>query len=287
MHCELCQHYNNQQCALSFTSMFGCTQFQVKLPNSLQLLDDMSDGAHLKYWVSTLDGRRGLYKIAKQTTMGAFTFEHVSEALAWLIGRCIGVPVCDIVLYDNAVLSLEAFAETLYPFLAYSEEFTHSYHMSNLQTFDISSLLNPQHNAYVKEVLQMLLFDILIGNSDRHPGNFALTSKGFYPLYDNGSSLCAYVNEQDIDSLLRDSMHWQALMFGKSKPVLRADQRLTHYALLQILKESYPEEVTSFSRRLLNLDIKTVLDQLTGYISPKRYQLLTRFLAERKAWFYE
>lgn len=122
----------------------------------------------------------------------------------------------------------------------------------------------------------MLLLDILIGNSDRHPGNFSLVNHEFYSLYDNGSSLCAYVPKKDIESVMRDKMRWKALMYSKSKPVPRDDQRITHYELLQQLRRLKPELVNDFITRLYQLNI-----------SDNRCKLLYRFLSERKEWFYE
>lgn len=45
--------------------------------------------------------------------------------------------------------------------------------------------------------LNMLVFDFLIGNSDRHQNNWAVlksdNNTDFSPLYDNGSSLCSFI----------------------------------------------------------------------------------------------
>lgn len=288
MMCETCEFMREESCIKLLTDNFDDCKFYVSIiPDDLTVKSCMSDGAHRKFWVSLPDGREGLYKINKQTSIGTYTFENISEVLAKRIGDVIGVPVCDVQLYDNAVLSFAHNKEPLCSFLSYSEEFTHSYHMSNLQTFNISSLLNPCNNAYCSEVIAMLLFDILIGNSDRHPGNFAVTSYEFYPLYDNGSSLCAYVNERDIVAIMKDDMHWQALQYSKSKPVLRDDQQIMHYQLLKLLQKQFPQDVDTFSRVLSSLNIAAVLQTVSSFISEKRYSMLSRFLAERKAWFYE
>lgn len=252
-----------------------------------EILYDMSDGARTKHWVRLKDGREGLYKVSKKKTDSTYTYEHISEFLATVLGMVIGLPMCNVILEDNAVISISTATEQLQSFLVYSEEFSHSYHMSNLSTFNISSLLNPENNKYVSEVLDMLFFDILIGNSDRHPGNFALMKGEFYPLYDNGSSLCAYVNEQDIDSFLKDKMRWNSLMYTKSKPVLRDDQTLQHYELLQILKKSHSNEYHNFCKRLEKLSIPALISSVKNMISDKRQLLLTKFLEERKEWFYE
>lgn len=286
--CDICEFKHGDSCSKLATNMFSnCDYYSSVIPFDLTLKTIMSDGAHSKFWVVLPDGREGIYKINKLTSKGTYTYENVSEILAKAIGDRVGVPVCSVQIYNNAILSIAETLEPLYSFLAYSEEFSHSYHMSNLQTFNVSSLLNPRNNKYCSEVLSMLLFDILIGNSDRHPGNFAITSQGFYPLYDNGSSLCAYVNEEDINSLFSDSMRWRALQYSKSKPVLRDEQKLTHYQLLNLLKLQFPEEVAKFAHALSSVDIIEVLETVSRYVSQKRYELLYEFLAERKAWFYE
>lgn len=254
---------------------------------NFEVISDMSDGAHIKYWVKLEDGREGLYKLSKKKIDGSYTYEHISELIATAIGMILGIPMCDVILAGNAVISISTATTKLQSFLVYSEEFSHSYHMSNLSTFNISSLLNHENNKYISEVLDMLFFDILIGNSDRHPGNFALMNGEFYPLYDNGSSLCAYVDEQDIDSFLKDKMRWNSLMYTKSKPVLRDDQRLQHYELLQILKQKHYTEYSRFCERLNKLDVQHLMNLFSDIISNKRYKLLTRFITERKGWFYE
>lgn len=254
---------------------------------NFKIINDMSDGAHIKYWVKLEDGREGIYKVNKCKADGTFTYEHLSELLATAIGMILGIPMCDVIMLDNAVISISTATAPLQSFLVYSEEFSHSYHMSNLATFNVSSLLNPKNNKYVSEVLDMLLFDILIGNSDRHPGNFALMGDEFYPLYDNGSSLCAFVNEQDIDSFLKDNMRWKSLMFTKSKPVLRDNQKLQHYELLQILRKNHSRKYHEFCERLNRLDVCLLIELAKDLMSDKRKSLLTRFITERKEWFYE
>ena len=62
----------------------------------------------------------------------------------------------------------------------------------------------------ISTISKIVLFDALIGNSDRHHSNWGITEtkaflsleKGLFPvnamtispLYDNGSSLCSYIN---------------------------------------------------------------------------------------------
>ena len=67
----------------------------------------------------------------------------------------------------------------------------------------------------MSEFYKIIIFDILIGNSDRHHSNWAILTRGsvykttenmfdiiinysLCPLYDNGSSLCAYEDNGDL-----------------------------------------------------------------------------------------
>ena len=255
-----------------------------ELCEGISIIEDLSDGARSKYWVIK-EGKKFLLKVNKVHPGGELTKENVSEYLAMLIAKELGIPCVNIILSESAILSEVMYDEVIHSFIEYSEEFSHSFHLSNLTTFDISTLLNPKHNIYVSEVVQMLLFDILIGNSDRHPGNFGYTVKGFYPLFDNGSSLLAYVKEVDIDSYLNNSDRFNSLVYTKSKPVLRVGQKLKHYELLSILKDSHSVEFRNFAERLHSLNFHDMLESLP--ITDKRKLLLEKFLNTRKAWFYE
>lgn len=244
---------------------------------------DVSDGARFKCWVRDKNNTKFLYKENKIHPTGEYTKENYSEYISMLISRQINVPCVDIILKDNAILSRVMSNDSLESFIECSEEFSHSFHMSNLSTFNISTLLNKEYNIFYKEVITMLLFDALIGNSDRHPGNFMHTSKQFYPLFDNGSSLCAYVKESDIHGILRDRHRFEAMCTTKSKPVVRDSQKLTHEQLVDIIRRNYTDVYTSFKNPLHNLNINEVLDKVD--LSTDRKELLRQFLYYRLRWF--
>lgn len=245
--------------------------------------DYVSDGARFKCWVRDKNNILFLYKENKIHSTGEYTKENYSEYISMLIARQINVPCVDIILKDNAILSKVMSNDSLESFIEYSEEFSHSFHMSNLSTFNISTLLNKEYNIFYKEVITMLLFDALIGNSDRHPGNFMHTSKQFYPLFDNGSSLCAYVKESDIRDILKDRHRFKAMCTTKSKPVVRDSQKLTHEQLVDIIRRNYTDVYTVFKNSLYNLNINEVLDKVD--LSTDRKELLRQFLSYRLRWF--
>lgn len=251
------------------------------------ITEEVSDGARKKFWVKSEDNSRYLLKFNKHFSDGECTCENLAELLSMVIGRKIGIQIVDIIAEDDWVLSKVMSDKMLQSFIEFSDELSHSFHMSNLTTYNISTLLSNK-NRYKTDVIRMLLFDALIGNSDRHPGNFMYSEDGFYPLFDNGSALCSYVEENKIRDILKDKNRFLAMCTTKSKPVVRDDQKITHEELIHILETQFPDEVLQFSKGVTErLDVVSVLDEtrrMLGF-SDERYQLLYRFLEYRKSWF--
>lgn len=271
---------------LMFEDSTNTLQFQTKYDiKLLTVIQALSDGARHKTWCEDAQGVKYLYKRDKPHISGESTYESVAEKLAELIGKQVQVRTVPIILGDHEILS-QALAdlEEIRNFVEMSEELSHSFHMSNLDTYQLGTLLSTS-NPFLRDTVFMLLFDILIGNSDRHPANFAYAYNKFYPLFDNGSSLCAYVRESQIDEILRDDNRFNALCLTKSKPTIRGESKLTHHQLLQQLTEDFPLEVAQFAHNLDSINWKPILKMVP--ISDKRQELLQRFLDVRQAWFKE
>ena len=89
--------------------------------------------------------------------------------------------------------------------------------------------------------IEMMLFDYLIGNADRHQSNWALLLKlsvqkkitiqlSQCPLYDNGSSLCCYVTDPQISKYeAKDGRAFESLVDTKSKSLIRIDGTQKRY----------------------------------------------------------
>lgn len=106
----------------------------------------------------------------------------------------------------------------------------------------------------ISTISKIVLFDALIGNSDRHHSNWGITEtkaflsleKGLFPvnamtispLYDNGSSLCSYINENDIETILKDKMKYEAIINTKSKSAIGWNniRPIRHFELVKNLK---------------------------------------------------
>lgn len=151
---------------------------------------------------------------------------------------------------------------------------------------------------YLQSTLLMILFDALIGNSDRHHSNWGIVfalddKKGMYdyfsPLYDNGSSLCAYVNDEDINKLFKDKMMYNALLDTKSKSTIGWDNQrpIRHFELVENIKNNYYKETIRYVENIKNeitIDkITTILNNFDDtIISKEKKSLIIKFIIDRR-----
>ena len=145
----------------------------------------------------------------------------------------------------------------------------------------------------------MMLFDFLIGNADRHQSNWALIigcdsdmaiRVRQCPLYDNGSSLCSYVNDSQVATYFgKDTLRFNALVDSKSKSRIRIDGSKkalpTHKEVAQYLIDTYPAARTIANRFISNLNeekIDSLMDQYPTEILSQSKNLLIRKYLLRK-----
>ena len=157
----------------------------------------------------------------------------------------------------------------------------------------------------ISTISKIVLFDALIGNSDRHHSNWGITeTKGFLkfddgiipanemrlsPLYDNGSSLCSYINENDIETILKDKMKYEAIINTKSKSAIGLNniRPIRHFELVKNLKDEYYDETVAFVKiireNITEQSIDTILSNFDDtIISNQMKKLLKQFIIDRK-----
>lgn len=162
----------------------------------------------------------------------------------------------------------------------------------------------------INEFYKIVIFDILIGNSDRHHSNWAILARGIVyktpedmfdvffnysmsPLYDNGSSLCAYEDNNNLEIFFKDKMKFEALVNTKSKSAIGwEDERpIRHFELLKKIKDNaydgtiqYVEKIktnineekidkilSEFNNNIISIDMKKLLKM---YILERRKRIL-------------
>lgn len=170
-------------------------------------------GKQPKYWICAYN-KRYLFKIGTYKADGSSVYNDVSECMAADIARLINVPVAEYFLCDNdgvkGVLSFDFLDNNLEG--PKKEEFIDGVTLINLidPGFKNTSLVNPKtHQLYtveliirsiekyglIQDVINMLVYDSLIGNRDRNPSNYGIiinhenNTVRFSPLYDNCTSL--------------------------------------------------------------------------------------------------
>ena len=153
---------------------------------------------------------------------------------------------------------------------------------------------------------KIVIFDILIGNSDRHHSNWAILAKGtvyktpedmldiFFnynmcPLYDNGSSLCAYEDNNNIEIFFKDKMKFEALVNTKSKSAIgwENERPIRHFELLKKIKDNAYELTVQYIEKIkTNINeenIDKILNEFdNNIISIDMKKLLKMYLLERR-----
>ena len=153
---------------------------------------------------------------------------------------------------------------------------------------------------------KIVIFDILIGNSDRHHSNWAILAKGtvyktpedmldiFFnynmcPLYDNGSSLCAYEDNNNLEIFFKDKMKFEALVNTKSKSAIgwENERPIRHFELLKKIKDNAYELTVQYIEKIktnINQEnIDKILNEFdNNIISIDMKKLLKMYLLERR-----
>lgn len=158
----------------------------------------------------------------------------------------------------------------------------------------------------IDEFYKIVIFDILIGNSDRHHSNWAILARGIVyktpedmfdvffnysmsPLYDNGSSLCAYEDNNNLEIFFKDKMKFEALVNTKSKSAIgwKNERPIRHFDLLKKLRDNKYEATIPYIEKIKNnINDKSIDKILTEFdnniINENMKKLLKMYILERR-----
>lgn len=153
-------------------------------------------------------------------------------------------------------------------------------------------------NEILESLFKMIIFDTLIGNTDRHQDNFgvirneATGHQKFAPFYDNSSSLGREMNEKRTELMLKDDNMFNAYIFGnKSATLIRWDsswakKRLNIIEFYEKIKQSYPEEINKHLPNiamLTNEIIETIVDKIPAIVMTQaKKELVNKILRTRR-----
>ena len=292
--------------------------FNIENFDSWKVYDGASEGSGRseKEWLISETGDIGLFKYPKiDPEDQRETTEHVSEHLAHQLGRILNVATAkiDIGTRGGRIGSMSYLVRSENEMLAEGIVFiSGKYPQYNVETmrdersgkyycmehiFDsVPSVVVP-----VRIWIEMMLFDFLIGNGDRHQNNWALLLKiiskdslGIQvkqcPLYDNGSSLCCFVNRSQVKQYSgRDLSRFNALVDTKSRSMIRIDgsikSRPTHKTVAKFLIKTYPVAraiAKRFVDTLTAATINSIMDQYpVDVLEPEKNLLIRRYLLKK------
>lgn len=278
--------------------------------------EKLDSGKGKKIWLTNPNNNKtcGWFKYVKETynkndnINKITTYENVSEKIAELIAKELKIRNAriDIGIYNGGIGCLsynilndgQTMAEGIsyisrkYPKYDAIKEFDFGSNMYYCLEIILNSL---ETEELKKDFFKIMIFDFVIGNSDRHSNNWAIIkTKGnkeyFAPIYDNGSSLCALINEDTIcDYLGKDQCKLNALVDSKSRTLIRIDGKKkkipTHKEVMQYLHDNFYKEtrdfVTIILLKLNDSKIEEILQEVKKYISHNRYLLLKKYLLEK------
>ena len=275
--------------------------------SSWDIYDGASEGSGRseKVWLINKQTKEvGLFKFTKSSE----TTEHISEKLASDLARLIGLDCAriEIGVYDSKIGSMsylinsdnEILIEGIYlinKIYPNYDSYT-MYDNINNEYYSLEMILNSLNEYNLKsEFFRIVIFDFIIGNTDRHQNNWAVLQCNdiirICPIYDNGSSLCCYIKEENIDTYLgNDKVRFNSIVNSKSKSRIRVDKRLkkesTHLEMIRYIKQNYNECIIEWVKIIKDSITDIAIDNIisnyeVALISDKRKLLIKKFLLEK------
>ncbi|MBS6600646.1 MAG: HipA domain-containing protein [Clostridium sp.] len=142
-----------------------------------------------------------------------------------------------------------------------------------------------------KDLFKIFIFDCLIGNSDRHHSNWAIINKNgnnkVCPIYDNASSLGAYLEDKRIKESFKDNKWLNAQVDTKSKSRIHLEgKKVTHCQFIKYLRDYYYDETIDFIKeikyKLKEDKIEYIIDRYKGILSTYKIMFLKEFLKRKR-----
>jgi hypothetical protein len=260
-------------------------------------------GVRQKKWLrNTVTGEIGLFKFPKTN----YTGDYWAEKLAYELGKLIDIEVArtELGVYNGHIGSFS------YNILRDKEYLLEGYSIvGEVLDFSTSSEIYGTIGInYSVELLEdvlgdrfglfvhVLAFDCLIGNTDRHHGNWAviINESGVWlrlaPLYDNGSSLCYLERAERIEMMQKDSRMLEAALYTKPKSQIGLGEvrPVNHFDLFSYVCSKYNREMKSIMAKIEDeITDKSLLDLLEQFhdtiIDAKMKQFLKLFIIKRRA----
>jgi len=237
-------------------------------------------GVREKKWLkNTNTGELGLFKFPKTKDTGDFWAEKIADE----IGKMINIETAktELGIYNGRIGSFSYY-------ILGEGEYLLEGHAVVGEVLDFSTSSEIYENLgrnysvqLLEEVLaeqfplfhKIIVFDCLIGNTDRHHGNWAFISddSGVWlrlsPLYDNGSSLCYLERTERIDLMKNDKQMMNAALLTKPKSQIGLEDTrpANHFDVFSYICGKYKNDIKpiieNIERELTDETISILLDK--------------------------
>ena len=227
----------------------------------------MFSGAEKKFEI-IIEGHRYIVKFQKNSEVGLI-FNHVSEYLGSHIFQSIGIPVQETFLgtYDGKnVVVMKNFLEPEDALVAFNgvgeSSLERDKELYQYTYEDITAMLRENmKSTNVEETIDrfwdMFIVDALIGNFDRHGGNWGFIKRDnkyrIAPVYDNGSSLYPKLNTDD---------KLEAVLASENEINERIYKFPTSHIKVKNRKSSYFEVINSLQFEACNDALKRIAPRI-------------------------
>lgn len=257
----------------------------------------MLSGAEKKIEI-IIDGHRYIVKFQKNSEVG-LTYNYVSEYLGSHIFQVIGIPVQETFLgtYGGAnVVVMKNFLESGDAFVAFNgvgeSSLERDKELYQYTYEDITAMLQENmKSTNVEETIDrfwdMFVVDALIGNFDRHGGNWGFIKRDNHyriaPVYDNGSSLYPKLNtDEKIAAVLASEEEIDQRIYKFPTSHIKVKNRKSSY--FEVISSRQFEACNEAIKRIVpRIDlnrINLIIDEIEG-ISELRKQFYKVMLEHR------
>lgn len=140
-----------------------------------------------------------------------------------------------------------------------------------------------------QDFINMLVFDTLIGNQDRHPFNWSLLFYNdkvvFSPIYDNGASLGFRFDDEKLMSIIQNLAELEKYTRKATlKAGLFEKKKVNAKHVIMYLKEYYQDELNIAVKKLLDFDLESYNDYISNnqFLSDAKKEWLKRIIPFRR-----
>jgi len=248
----------------------------------------MFSGAERKFEI-IIDGNRYIVKFQKNSEVG-LTFNYISEYLGSHIFQSIGIPVQETFLgtYDGKnVVVMKNFLEPEDALVAFNgvgeSSLERDKELYQYTYEDITAMLRENmKSTNVEETIDrfwdMFIVDALIGNFDRHGGNWGFIKRDnkyrIAPVYDNGSSLYPKLNTDDkLESVLASEDEINERIYKYPTSHIKVKNRKSSY--FEVINSLQFEACNDALKRIvprINLKrINAIIDEIEGISEVRKH----------------